>query len=143
MTVLTRIEMIGRSLGRRVFPRRPVPPLDYDPYDKSALEIRARRLLEDMRRAPPGNPLDACQRLLGIMEQSFPTEELAAEYFFNLEILLSKHPRLEKPGQLVIGLGPGRCGSTSLAAMLGTVPNSCCTHETPPQIFWKPRSEQV
>jgi hypothetical protein len=27
--------------------------------------------------------------------------------------------------------------------MLGTVPNSCCTHETPPQIFWEPRSEQV
>ena len=27
--------------------------------------------------------------------------------------------------------------------MLGTVANSCCTHETPPLIFWNPQSEQV
>jgi hypothetical protein len=96
-----------------------------------------------MRRAPPGNPLDACRRLLEIMEQSFPAEEVAADYFLNLKILLSARPRLEKPGQLVIGVGPGRCGSTSLAAMLETAPNSCCTHETPPLIFWSPQNEQV
>ena len=27
--------------------------------------------------------------------------------------------------------------------MLATAPNSCCTHETPPLIFWSPEREQV
>ena len=27
--------------------------------------------------------------------------------------------------------------------MLGTIPNSCCTHEGPPPIFWQPMIEQV
>ena len=88
-------------------------------------------------------PLENCQRTLAIIGDSYPTEKLAAEYFSNLEILLGGMRRLESPGQLVIGLGPGRCGSTSLASMLGTVANSCCTHETPPLIFWNPQSEQV
>ena len=46
-------------------------------------------------------------------------------------------------GQVVIGIGPGRCGSTSLSQMLGTIPDSCCTHEGPPPIFWQPMLEQV
>lgn len=40
-------------------------------------------------------------------------------------------------------MGPGRCGSTSLAAMLGTGANSCCTHESPPLVFWNPQREQI
>jgi hypothetical protein len=120
-----------------------MPDLDYDPYDKPSCERIASTLLGEMRKGPERGTLETCQRLLEIIGLGYPTEDLAAEYFSNLEILLGGMPRLEHPGQLVIGLGPGRCGSTSLAAMLGTVANSCCTHETPPLIFWTPRREQI
>lgn len=143
MGILTHVEMVGRSLARRYFPRRTIPTLDYDPYDKAACATRASALLGRLRKEPDQGPLATCQRLLAIADDSYPTEDLASEYFANLELVLGAMPRLETPGQLVIGLGPGRCGSTSLSAMLGTVANSCCTHETPPTIAWDPRSEQV
>ncbi len=107
------------------------------------MRISASQLLQELRDEPAKEPLETCQRVLSIIGDSYPTEELAAEYFSNLEICLGGMRPLETPGQLLIGLGPGRCGSTSLAAMLGTVPNSCCTHETPPLIFWEPQPEQV
>ncbi len=143
MTILTRVELVGRSLGRKYFPRKSASPLDYDPSDKQALGYRANTLLDKMHTEPARGPLEPCQRILAIIQEWYPTEKLAAEYFSNLEILLAGKRRLETPGQLVIGLGTGRCGSTSLAAMLGTVKNSCCTHESPPLIFWTPQSEQV
>jgi hypothetical protein len=143
-TMLSRLAMIGRSLGRKYFPRKSWSNLGYDPYDKEACQEIANSLLKEMHDEPSGRgPLETCQRIIEIMGVSCPTEKLADEYFSNLELFLSGMVPLEKPGQLVIGLGPGRCGSTSLAAMLGTVPNSCCTHESPPPIFWNPQKEQV
>lgn len=142
MSILTQVGMASRSLVRKYFPRSSTD-LDYDPYDKKALEHRAAKLLKAMHAEPAREPMEACQRLLEIMEESYPTAELSAEYFANLEITLRERPRLARPGQLVIGLGTGRCGSTSLSAMLETVPNSCSTHETPPQIFWDPMPEQI
>jgi hypothetical protein len=44
---------------------------------------------------------------------------------------------------VVLGLGTGRSASTTLAAMLSTLPGSCVTHENPPLIFWNSKSEQV
>jgi hypothetical protein len=141
--MLTRLDMLGRSLVRKYFPRKPMPALDYDPYDKAACERTANKLLDEMYNEPARGPLETCQRVLAIIGASYPTEKLAAEYFSNLKILLRSMPRLENPGQLLIGLGPGRCGSTSLAAMLGSVPNSCCTHESPPLLFWTPQNDQI
>jgi hypothetical protein len=143
MTILTRVEMVGRSLGRKYFPRKSMPALGYDPYDREACEHRASTLLDGMYNESEKGTLETCQRILAIIGDSYPTEKLAAEYFSNLKILLDSMRRLDNPGQLVIGLGPGRCGSTSLSAMLGTATNSCCTHESPPLIFWSPQSEQV
>jgi hypothetical protein len=143
MTLLTRLDMVGRSLARKYFPRESMPPLGYDPYDKEACERIAKTLLNKMSNEPDRGPREACQRILAIIGASYPTKELAGEYFSNLEILLGNMRPLENPGQLVIGLGPGRCGSTSLAAMLATVANSCSTHESPPLLFWTPQSEQI
>src|SRR5579862_2553024 len=143
MTILARFEMAGRSVARKYFPRESTPTLDFDPYDDAARQRRARMLFDQLRDGPAMAPRDICQRLLAIAEQSCLTDELAADYFSNLETLLGEMPRLEKPGQIVIGLGPGRCGSTTLAAILGTVANSCCTHETPPPIYWTPQREQI
>jgi hypothetical protein len=143
MSTLTRVEMIGRSLARKYFPRKSIATLNYDPYDKQAREYNACILLDNMSKESRIGALETCQRILAIMEISYPTKALADVYFENLKIALRSMRRLESPGQLVIGLGPGRCGSTSLAAILGTVPDSFCTHETPPPIFWEPQSEQV
>src|SRR5262249_11185567 len=63
-----------------------------------------------------------------------PTETLRAAYFENLELLLKKRPKRQVPGQIVFGLGTGRCGSTSLTALLGTIAESRSTHENPPPI---------
>jgi len=138
-----RLQKVGRRLASRYLPRKPPLALDYDPYDQQSCESKARRLLADLHREAGLKPVEICRRLLEIAEVSYPTHELAAEYFANLEITLADRPRLEEPGRIVIGLGPGRCGSTSLSAMLGTVPDSCCTHETPPPISWTPRGEQI
>lgn len=143
MTIRAHVEMVGRGLARKFFPRISMQSLDYDPYDKIACESRANALLEQLQNGPRVGALEMCRRILAIIGASYPTEKLTAEYFSNLEILLGGMRRLETPGQIVIGLGPGRCGSTSLAALLGTVRNSCCTHESPPAIFWNPFNEQV
>lgn len=124
-------------------PRKLIAALEFDPFDQQGRERNADALLDKMHNEPSREALETCQRVLEIMQITYPTPKLAEKYFSSLAIVLGEMRQLENPGQLVIGLGPGRCGSTSLAAMLGTVPNSCCTHETPPQIFWEPRSEQV
>jgi hypothetical protein len=143
MTILTRVELLGRSLARKYFPHKSTSASAYDPYDREHCELIANRLLSEMHNEPRKGPLETCQRLLAIIAVSYPTESLAGEYFSNLELVLGSLPRLPNPGQLVIGMGPGRCGSSSLAAMLGTVTNSCCTHESPPLVFWNPQREQI
>ena len=44
---------------------------------------------------------------------------------------------------MVLGLGSGRSGSTSLTALVATIDGSCATHENPPLIFWRPIDDQV
>ncbi len=43
----------------------------------------------------------------------------------------------------MLGVGSGRCGSTTLTAAFATVPRACATHENPPKIYWEPLEEQV
>ena len=81
--------------------------------------------------------------ILRILLRTYPTRAWSAAYFENLNHLLSKREKLPSPGQLVLGLGTGRCGSTSLTALMATVDGSVCTHENPPMIFWDPQDEQV
>jgi hypothetical protein len=64
-------------------------------------------------------------------------------YFENLEVLLSRRQPLEHYGKVILGIGTGRCGSTSLTAAFRAVENALATHETPPMIFWEPQPEQV
>jgi hypothetical protein len=144
MTILTRVELLGRSLARKYFPHKSgSAAFFYDPYDRERCELIGNRLLDEMQNERGRAPIENCQRILAIIAVSYPTERLADAYFSNLELVLRNLPRLLNPGQLVIGMGPGRCGSTSLAAMMGTVANSCCTHESPPLVFWKPQREQI
>ena len=139
----TKLELRVRRLLRKLIPRNSAPDLDYNPYDVEAMQRTAIRLLDEMRLSAPQEPEEKCRRILGAIQSSYPTKELADEYFSALELALGDKQRLDAAGQVVIGIGPGRCGSTSLSQMLGTIPNSCCTHEGPPLIFWRPSSEQV
>jgi hypothetical protein len=83
------------------------------------------------------------QLILQILLRTYPTPALSAAYFENLDRLLTTRKKLPSPGRLVLGLGAGRCGSTSLTALMATIEGGCCTHENPPLIFWEPQDEQV
>ena len=74
---------------------------------------------------------------------SFPTEKLVDAYFQNLRQLLRSRTKLSQPGAVVLGIGAGRCGSTTLSAAFGGLPDVCATHENPPHIFWEPLEKQV
>jgi tetratricopeptide (TPR) repeat protein len=44
-----------------------------------------------------------------------------------------------RAGRLVIGIGTGRCGSTSLAKLLERQPGAAVSHERPPRLPWVPK----
>jgi hypothetical protein len=117
--------------------------ISFDPSDRTALEHLAERSFDVHGKEEPLGTVSRGRLILRIIEEGFPTPKLAAEYFCNLEYLLRTRGKREGCGQVVLGLGTGRCGSTSLAALLATVEGSCCTHENPPLIFWTPQQEQV
>lgn len=46
------------------------------------------------------------------------------------------------PGRLVLGIGTGRSGSTSLVALLRAQADAVVSHEHPPRLPWKPHPER-
>jgi hypothetical protein len=116
--------------------------IDYDPYDLEACEFIAHRLLDRAQLGAVGS-VERGRKLLSIVGDSFPTPALTSAYFENLTALLADRPQLSCPGRVLIGLGTGRSGSTTLSALLGTIESSCSTHENPPLIFWRPREDQI
>lgn len=72
-----------------------------------------------------------------------PSPALEQAYFDNLDRILARRPVLARPGRLVLGLGTGRCGSTTLAHLVGSIAGACATHENPPLIHWRPRRSQI
>ena len=83
------------------------------------------------------------QFILRSLWRAIPTDRLSAAYFRNLEAMLGDRPPRGEPGRVVLGLGTGRCGSTSLAAILASIEGAQSTHENPPLIFWQPLPQQV
>ena len=81
--------------------------------------------------------------ILYLMGISFPTQKLVSAYFQNLRQMLRSREKLSQPGNVVLGIGSGRCGSTTLSAAFSGLPDVCATHENPPHIFWEPLEEQV
>jgi hypothetical protein len=94
-------------------------------------------------RKHPMGTVGRSRLLLQTIKYSSPTECLSLEYFRNLETLLQARPKRTRPGKVLLGIGSGRCGSTSLAAMLSMVEDSCCTHENPPLLDWAPEDAQL
>lgn len=117
--------------------------LKLDPHFETARRRYAELLLRvNGQRTPPGS-LERGRMLLSLLGLDVLTDEIETEYFGNLEQLLSQREARPRPGTLVLGLGSGRCGSTSLAHAIAGVEGACATHENPPLVHWQPTSEQL
>ena len=136
----TRVRWISRELlgGDENF-----RPLSFDPEDTEALSERGDAIYSRELADKAADGQETARRVLQIMGESFPTPTLSEAYLAHLAQRLAQAPALATPGRLVIGLGTGRSGSTTLAARLGATPNSCSTHENPPLVFWTPKPEQA
>jgi hypothetical protein len=111
--------------------------------DRNRREIRAAtEFLQFGNQGRPGT-LERSRLILDIIGRTYPTAALTAGYFENLDRLLSTREKLASPGRLVLGIGSGRCGSTTLTELMTTVEGSVSTHENPPVIFWDQQDEQV
>lgn len=131
-----------RIVNRLSTKPRPIG-ISYDPSDRGERINRAKQLFQIHGKEEPLGTIGRGRLILRLIEDSFPTQDLSAEYFGNLAYLLKTREKREVPGQVILGLGTGRSGSTSLVALFATVTDSCCTHENPPMIFWTPEEEQV
>jgi Sulfotransferase domain len=131
-----------RFVGR-LFQARSSTGLSYDPYDHEIRKDLAEHLFRRHRNTPPLGTAERGRLILDIIQETFPTEGLAHAYFENLDNLLKTKPVQRTPGQIVIGIGSGRNGSTSLAEILSTIEGSCCTHENPPLMSWSPQPEEI
>ena len=91
----------------------------------------------------PLGTMERGQMLLRLMAWDVASPEIEAAYFENLELLLKDRPPRPTPGTLVLGLGSGRSGSTSLAGALAGIENVRATHENPPRMHWPPTPDQI
>jgi hypothetical protein len=139
----TRIAMAGRRLLDSFLKPHCPGGLPYDPYDREIRKDLADRLFRAHCEHLPLGTTETGRLLLDIIQDTFPTERLSRAYFENLDKLLAQEPVRRTPGRVVIGLGSGRNGSTSLAELLSTIEGSCCTHENPPLMSWTPDAEEI
>lgn len=114
-----------------------------DPYDRQPREKFADLMFADNEPLMPRSGLERTRTILRMMGMAFPTPKLASAYFESLNDLLQPMPKLEQPGTVVLGIGSGRCGSTTLAYAMARTPHVCGTHENPPMLYWEPLEEQL
>jgi len=114
-----------------------------DPTSESAKEL----LIEVYHRQSEQEemtPLDWLLFIVQLAQLGVVEGWMAQTYFDNLERHLeSLRPRRPEPGKLIIGLGTGRNGSTSLAALLDQSEDAYITHELPPILYWSPTDAQL
>ena len=140
---LWRIEASARRFSRKLAGGTALAPPGGASDDVESLGDQANRGYLGVREGLPVGSVKSSRQILQIIGEGFPTPLLVDAYFTNLSACLAATTPLLSPGKLVIGLGSGRSGSTSLAARLAAVDNSCSTHENPPLLFWRPATEQI
>jgi hypothetical protein len=114
-----------------------------NPYDSSLGEHLANMIYDRGERRFPIGTVERGRFIMKTLERSYPSARVADAYRHNLQELLKRRERRDSPGQVVLGLGAGRCGSTTLTAILHSIDGAVSTHENPPEIFWEPRPTQV
>ena len=113
------------------------------PYDLPLGSILADLVFDNHQGEFPLGSRERALFLLKTMNISFASRRVIEAYFENLEAMLQRQERLETPGMVVLGLGSGRSGSTTMASLLGTIAGAKSTHENPVPVFWDPHPQQV
>jgi len=113
------------------------------PHDRALREQIGETIYRSREAEFPRGSVERSRFLLSLTVVSFPGSLLANAYFENLAIVLANRPRRANPGQVVLGTGSGRCGSSTLSAAFAQIEDCCATHENPPHIYWPPLNEQV
>ncbi len=113
------------------------------PYDREAREKLGELLFEQVPSEYPLGSAARSRQILDLISQSLPTAKLTEAYFENLKLLLASRPKRTRPGEVILGVGAGRCGSTTLCAAVASVPDACVAREIPPWIYWEPLDDQV
>lgn len=111
--------------------------------DPAARRRYTDQALDGLGNRYPIGTLARSRFLLAIIQTGHPTPRTQAAYLENLHVLLRHHPPRDQPGRLVIGLGTGRSGSTTLSHILVSCGDVCATHENPPMLYWAPQPEQI
>jgi Sulfotransferase domain len=113
------------------------------PYDLPLGAMLADLLFDNHQGEFPLGSMERALFLLQTMNISFASRRVIEAYFENLEAMLQRQERLETPGMVVLGLGSGRSGSTTMAGLLRTIAGGKSTHENPVPVFWDPHPQQV
>lgn len=113
------------------------------PCDLAVAQRRGEMIYRARERLFPIGGAERSHFLLHTMLQSTPSELLTTAYFANLDKVFAKSEPRARQGHVVLGLGTGRSGSSTLAAILGSVEGALSIHEVPPLIYWHPSREQV
>jgi hypothetical protein len=113
------------------------------PYDSALGEYLAQLRYENHQRKYPVGTVERGRFIMQVLLNSYPAPGVVTAYFSNLAQVMQQRERRASPGQIVLGFGAGRCGSTTLAALLHSIEGAVSTHENPPLIFWEPTSRQV
>jgi len=116
---------------------------DVNPWDTALGEILCDAAfdLEEAKYAP--GTMARAAFIMTVLLRSSPSERITEAYFDNLEAMLRARERRSEPGTLVLGMGPGRVGSTTLAAIIRSNEAAIATHENPPFLWWDPHFRQV
>jgi hypothetical protein len=113
------------------------------PYDHALGEHLADLIYENRQHAFREGTIERGRFLMRLLARSFPSTRVTEAYFRNLRELMLVREQRPAQGQIVLGLGCGRCGSRTLAAVLRSVEGAISTHENPPLVFWRPQPRQV
>lgn len=113
------------------------------PYDQALGEYLANWLYDHHQHRFVAGSVERGNFLMQVLERSCPSPRVTAAYFDNLAAVLSTRPQRQRPGRVVLGIGAGRCGSTTLAGILHTIEGAVSTHECPPFLHWEPMPAEL
>jgi hypothetical protein len=113
------------------------------PYDSSLGEHLAVMAFHNHEREYRSGTVERGRFIMQLLMKSYPAQLLMEAYFLNLQQIMRNRPPLKEPGRVVLGIGAGRCGSTTLAAILHSSQDAVSTHENPPFVFWEATPRQA
>jgi len=116
---------------------------DVNPWDAALGAALCNMSYELGESACPPGTMARATFIMRALARSYPSERVSAAYFANLEAMLDQRERRGEPGTLVLGLGAGRVGSTTLTSIVAANKAVIATHENPPFVWWQPHRRQI